>query len=185
MAGEVTAYIGLGSNLEAPRAQVERAVARLDGLDDTRVAAVSALYRNPALQAPGVPAQPDFINAVAQLRTRLGPLALLDALLGIEAAQQRRRDGVRWGPRTLDLDLLLYGRRQVAEPRLQVPHPELTRRPFVVFPLLELAPGLELPGGGPLAGYAGGLDAGALQPVGAVAGFEPAGGAARRLDAGG
>ena len=174
MAGAVTAYIGLGSNLDDPRAQVEQAVARLDRLGGSRVAAVSALYRNPALQAPGVPEQPAFINAVAQLRTRLAPLALLDALLGIEAAQQRRRDGVRWGPRTLDLDLLLYGRRQVAEPRLQVPHPELTRRPFVVFPLLELAPRLELPGDGPLSGYAAGLDAGALERVGTVPGFDGA-----------
>ncbi|MCC3751158.1 MAG: 2-amino-4-hydroxy-6-hydroxymethyldihydropteridine diphosphokinase [Halorhodospira halophila] len=172
MSTAITAYVGLGSNLEQPRRQIERAVVRLDLLADCRVQAVSSLYRNPALQAPGVPAQPDFINAVAALDTRLGPLALLDALLGIEAAQQRRRDGVRWGPRTLDLDLLLYGQMQVEEPRLQVPHPELARRPFVVHPLLEIAPGVRLPGAGALADAAAALGVDALERVGAVAGFE-------------
>ncbi|MFW6380261.1 MAG: 2-amino-4-hydroxy-6-hydroxymethyldihydropteridine diphosphokinase [Halorhodospira sp.] len=172
MAWEVVAYVGLGSNLDRPRAQIERAVVRLDLLDGCRVAAVSALYRNPALEAPGVPAQPDFINAVAQLRTCLAPRALLDALLGIETEQQRRREGVRWGPRTLDLDLLLYGQMQLVEPRLQVPHPELTRRPFVVFPLLELEPALELPGAAPLAAWVEALDGTTLERVGAVAGFE-------------
>jgi len=172
MSGSITAYVGLGSNLEQPHRQVERAVVRLDLLPGCRVVAVSGLFRNPALQAPGVPEQPDFINAVAAVETRLGPLALLDALLGIEAEQQRQRDGVRWGPRTLDLDLLLYGQMQVEEPRLQVPHPELVRRPFVVHPLMEIAPGLRLPGAGALAEVAAGLAADELQRVGAVAGFE-------------
>ncbi|ABM61458.1 2-amino-4-hydroxy-6-hydroxymethyldihydropteridine diphosphokinase [Halorhodospira halophila] len=172
MSTAITAYVGLGSNLDQPRRQIERAVVRLDLLPGCRVRAVSSLYRNPALQAPGVPPQPDFINAVAAVETRQGPLALLDALLGIEAEHQRRRDGVRWGPRTLDLDLLLYGQMQVEEPRLQVPHPELSQRPFVVHPLLEIAPGVRLPGAGALADAAAAVAADTLERIGAVAGFE-------------
>ena len=95
--------------------------------------------------------QPPYVNAVAALATTLAPEALLAALQGIEQAHQRRRDGVRWGPRTLDLDLLLYGSRAVDSATLQVPHPGLRLRGFVLYPLADIAPDLVLPDGTALA----------------------------------
>ncbi|MFP5465547.1 MAG: 2-amino-4-hydroxy-6-hydroxymethyldihydropteridine diphosphokinase [Gammaproteobacteria bacterium] len=146
------AYIGLGSNLDDPPAQLQQAVSALARLPDSRVVAVSPLYRN----APLVPAgedpagQPDYVNAVAALDTTLAPLALLDALQAIENDQHRVR-GRRWGPRTLDLDLLLYGNERIDLPRLTVPHPGLRERRFVLLPLRDVAPELVLPGGQRLA----------------------------------
>jgi len=139
----VPAYIGLGSNLGDPAARVERAVAQLADLADTRLVLLSPLYRNPPLAGMD---QPDYINAVAVLLTRLAPLALLDALQGLEQAQGRRRDGERWGPRTLDLDLLVFGAYRISEPRLTVPHPGICERNFVLFPLFDVAPDLRVPG---------------------------------------
>ena len=145
MSGEaVSAYIGLGSNLDDPRDQVSRALHELGALPDTHLVARSSLYASAPLGSPG---QPDYINAVAQLTTTLEPLRLLDALQGIEQVHRRvRRE--RWGPRTLDLDLLLYGDHLIDHPRLQVPHPQMQRRDFVLIPLLEIAPELAIPGQG-------------------------------------
>jgi 2-amino-4-hydroxy-6-hydroxymethyldihydropteridine diphosphokinase len=143
----VSAFIGLGSNLDDPRRQVGRALEELAGLPETTLAAQSGLYRS----APMGPAdQPAYINAVARLETRLAPEALLDALQAIEARHGRVRAGDRWGPRTLDLDILLYGDARIDSPRLRVPHPGLAARNFVLQPLAELAPDLDIPGLGPL-----------------------------------
>ncbi|MCB1725574.1 MAG: 2-amino-4-hydroxy-6-hydroxymethyldihydropteridine diphosphokinase [Chromatiaceae bacterium] len=141
-----SAYIGLGSNLHDPRRQVESALQALDRLPGGSLDARSSLYGSSPLGPPG---QPDYVNAVARLHTTLAPLDLLDALQSIEAAQGRRRD-MHWGPRTLDLDLLLYGGRRIVERRLVVPHPEMHRRAFVLVPLGEIAPDIDIPGHGPL-----------------------------------
>lgn len=140
---EVRAYIGVGSNLADPAVQVRAALASLAQLPESCLVAHSALYRNPPL---GPADQPDYVNAVAALDTWLEPLALLDALQAIEAGQGRVRGAERWGPRIIDLDLLLYGETRIDHPRLQVPHPGLVTRAFVLIPLQELAPALELPG---------------------------------------
>lgn len=142
-----TAFVGLGSNLGRPVSQVRAALCELDALQETRLMQQSSLYRSPPLGPAG---QPDYVNAVARLETRLAPHALLDRLQDIEQQHGRVR-GKRWGPRTLDLDLLLFGDRRIASERLRVPHPEMARRPFVLFPLSEIAPDLTLPGIGPLA----------------------------------
>ena len=135
------AWIGLGSNLEAPRRQVERAFDELARLPRTHLAGRSRLYRSDPVGPAG---QPDYVNAVAALDTALEPLALLDALQAIERTHGRVRT-LRWGPRTLDLDLLLYGERVQACERLTLPHPRLHERAFVLYPLADLAPGLVLP----------------------------------------
>ncbi|MFP5504681.1 MAG: 2-amino-4-hydroxy-6-hydroxymethyldihydropteridine diphosphokinase [Gammaproteobacteria bacterium] len=143
----VTAYVGLGSNLDDPQRQVEDALREVAALPDTVLAARSSLYRS----APMGPAdQPAYINAVARLDTRLAPEALLEALQAVETAHRRVRSGERWGPRTLDLDILLYGAARLDSPRLQVPHPGLAERNFVLEPLAEIAPELDIPGLGPL-----------------------------------
>ena len=140
----VAAWIGLGSNENDPQVQVERAIKALQQLPDTRCAWASGLYANPPL---GPIPQPDYVNAVAGLLTRLMPRALLEALQGIERDAGRDRSaGQRWGPRPLDLDLLTYGVRQIAEPGLKVPHPGIAERNFVLLPLLEVAPSLQIPG---------------------------------------
>jgi 2-amino-4-hydroxy-6-hydroxymethyldihydropteridine diphosphokinase len=127
----VTAYIGLGSNLQQPIQQVKQALLHLAELPQTHLLNASPLYRS----APLGPAdQPDYINAVAALATRLSPLALLDALQTIERQQGRVREGERWGPRTLDLDLLLYAEQKIQNDRLRVPHPGLGERNFVLYP---------------------------------------------------
>jgi 2-amino-4-hydroxy-6-hydroxymethyldihydropteridine diphosphokinase len=143
---QLRAWIGLGSNLEDPLAQVSTALQELKLLPDTTLAARSSLYRSDPVGPPG---QPDYINAVAALDTRLEPEALLDALQAIEQMHQRVRK-THWGPRTLDLDLLLYGDQVISTPRLTVPHAYMTERNFVLWPLAELAPELILPDGRPL-----------------------------------
>lgn len=140
------AYIGLGSNLENPLAQVKGAFDELGGIPDTVVLARSAIYSSRAVG----PEQPDYINAAALINTRLAPLALLDALQAIEQAHRRVRVQ-HWGPRTLDLDLLLYGNEIIGEERLTVPHPYLSQRSFVLYPLADINPHLQLPDGTPLA----------------------------------
>jgi 2-amino-4-hydroxy-6-hydroxymethyldihydropteridine diphosphokinase len=140
----VPAYVGLGSNLDDPVAQVRGALATLAEIPHTRLVAHSSLYRNPPM---GPAEQPEFVNAVAGLLTSLSAEALLQALNAIEDAHGRRRDGVRWGPRTLDLDLLIYGEMHLESERLTLPHAGLAERPFVLIPLAELAPGLRIPGG--------------------------------------
>lgn len=137
------AFIGLGSNLAEPSVQLAKAVVGLAGLPGTELVAQSPFYRS---RPVGPQDQPDFVNGAVWLRTTLSPLTLLDHLQDIEQAHGRERLQ-RWGPRTLDLDLLIYGDETLTEPRLTVPHPELPNRDFVLQPLLDLNPALALPDG--------------------------------------
>lgn len=140
-----TAWIGLGANLGDPPATFRNALDRLDALESVAVRSVSPVYRT----APwGRGGQPDFLNAVAGLETQRSPQALLAALLAIETDLGRVRDGERWGPRKIDLDLLVFGDRVVDEPGLRLPHPRLIERAFVLIPLADLAPDLVVPGAG-------------------------------------
>lgn len=138
------AFIGLGSNLADPVAQVVQALAALDGLPQTRLLKRSSLYRSAPV---GYLDQPDFINAVAQVETELAPRALLDALLALELECGRTRE-FQNAPRTLDLDVLLYDDLVHHEHGLTVPHPQMHRRAFVLQPLLEIAPDRIIPGVG-------------------------------------
>jgi 2-amino-4-hydroxy-6-hydroxymethyldihydropteridine diphosphokinase len=141
-------YIGLGANSGEPLPQLRRALTALHAQSDLTVLEVSALYHSPPM---GPQDQPDYLNAVASLRTPLAPEALLDILQAREAEAGRRRDR-RWGPRPLDLDLLLYGDVSVDTTRLRVPHPGLGDRAFVLLPLCDLVgPDFPLPGGQTLA----------------------------------
>ncbi|MHC1481170.1 2-amino-4-hydroxy-6-hydroxymethyldihydropteridine diphosphokinase [Frateuria aurantia] len=140
-----TVYVGLGANLGHPAQQLRQACAALSARDGVRVVKTSSLYRT----APwGVSDQPDFINAVVALETALAPEVLLAGLQQIEAAAGRVRTGERWGPRTLDLDILHVVGVTRTESDLVLPHPRIPERAFVLLPLHELAPGLELPGQG-------------------------------------
>jgi len=141
---KVIATVGLGANLNDPAAQVEYALAELDRLPGTRLLAQSSLYASAPV---GYVDQPDFINAVAQVETDLAPRALLAALLDIEHRHGRERS-FRNAPRTLDLDLLLYGNAHFHEDGLTLPHPRMTERAFVLLPLLEIAPAALIPGRG-------------------------------------
>ena len=136
------AFIGLGSNLGDSRTQVLQAIQALDGLPQSRLRAHSSLYRSAPV---GYLEQPDFVNAVAQIETALAPHALLDALLELERACGRTRDFLN-APRTLDLDVLLYGDLRHHEHGLTVPHPQMHLRAFVLQPLLEIAPDCAIPG---------------------------------------
>lgn len=147
-AAPVKAYIGLGSNLDDPERQVSLACGRLASIESSALIACSSLYGTTPL---GPIDQPAFVNAVACIETQLTPHGLLAALHGIERDQGRLRDGSRWGPRTLDLDLLLYHGLILHEPSLTLPHPEMTRRAFVLVPLAQIAPpDLVIPGQGRL-----------------------------------
>lgn len=144
----ITTYIGLGSNLGDSVAVLRAALRALDSLPRSRLLRASRLYRTPAW---GVREQPDFVNAVAMLETALPARELLAAMLEIEreAGRARRADGSdRWGPRTLDLDLLLFGEARIDEPGLHVPHPHLHERAFALVPLLEIAPDARIAGVG-------------------------------------
>jgi len=142
------AYIGLGSNLQKPAQQIEEALGLVAEIPVTRVVAVSSLYRS----APfGRVEQPDFVNAVASMMTQLVPLELLARLQDVENRQGRDRDEARWGPRVLDLDLLVYSAQTIDEPDLSVPHPGIGERNFVLLPLGEIAPDLVIPGLGRVA----------------------------------
>ncbi|HET7359561.1 MAG TPA: 2-amino-4-hydroxy-6-hydroxymethyldihydropteridine diphosphokinase [Rhodanobacteraceae bacterium] len=143
-----TAYVALGANLGDPRAQLLAAFDALAALQDTRLQARSRLYLTPPW---GLREQPPFVNAVAQLDTGLGPDELLQGLLDIERAAGRERNGERWGPRRLDLDLLLHGDTVRDDARLTLPHPRMAERAFVLLPLAELAPQLDIPGHGRIA----------------------------------
>lgn len=137
------AWIGLGANLGRPRQTLEQALIALRALPRSRLVATSPSYWT----APwGLEDQPEFLNAVACLKTELEPLQLLRALLAIEAGLGRKRDGERWGPRELDLDLLLVDDQQIEEAELSLPHPRLHERAFVLLPLADLAPELDIPG---------------------------------------
>jgi 2-amino-4-hydroxy-6-hydroxymethyldihydropteridine diphosphokinase len=138
-------YIGVGSNLEDPHAQLTRAFAKLAELPSSRVVLTSPVY----ISKPFGPVdQPDFANAVVGLLTRLEPLALLANLRTLEAAQGRPEAGQRkrWGPRVIDLDVLVYGRERLNDPELTIPHPGIVERNFVLYPLADIAPDLEIPG---------------------------------------
>ncbi|MFZ5482802.1 MAG: 2-amino-4-hydroxy-6-hydroxymethyldihydropteridine diphosphokinase [Pseudomonadota bacterium] len=146
MAETHTAFIALGANLGEPARQIESAFAALDGLEGTRLTARSALYVS---HPEGYPEQPDYLNAVARIDTRLGPRPLLGRLLDIEQSHGRERT-FRNAPRTLDLDILLFDALEVDECGLHIPHPRMHERAFVLIPLAELAPELVIPGQGPL-----------------------------------
>jgi 2-amino-4-hydroxy-6-hydroxymethyldihydropteridine diphosphokinase len=128
-------YIALGSNLGNPEVQLRKAVAALEALPDTQLDQLSDIYRSVAV---GPKIQPDYLNAVIRLATNLSPTKLLNALQKIEQDQGRIREE-RWGPRTLDLDILLYGDQQVASEKLTIPHPRMRERDFVLYPLREIS----------------------------------------------
>lgn len=151
----VRAWIGLGSNIGDGRAEIARALQRLALHPELSLCRQSSLYRSAAW---GEPDQPDFYNAVAEFETRLEPQALLDLLLETEAALGRVRDGQRWGPRRIDLDLLLMGDAQLARPGLSLPHPRMHLRAFVLLPLAEIEPGLQIPGRGSVSSCLGKLE---------------------------
>ncbi len=140
-------YRGLGSKLGEPLQQLRAALGALSQLPASQLVAVSSFYSSAPL---GPSDQPQYVNAVAALDTQLEPLALLDQLQQIEREQGRERKAERWGPRTLDLDILLFGSQQLDLPRLQVPHYHMHAREFVLYPLAELAADLTLPDGRPL-----------------------------------
>jgi 2-amino-4-hydroxy-6-hydroxymethyldihydropteridine diphosphokinase len=142
----VRVFVALGSNLDDPVAQVESGVRALARVPDSRVIRCSSLYRTAPV---GVTGQPDFINAVCELDSSLSPAGLMDALLEIEREHGRIREQPG-GPRTLDLDLLLYGGATMHMPTLDVPHPRMHERAFVLYPLHEIAPELVIPGRGPV-----------------------------------
>lgn len=137
-------YIGLGSNLAEPRQQLQNALSALTQTDGISHVECSPLYISDPL---GPADQPRYVNAVARLMTTLAPLQLLDELQRIEQEQGRVRKEQRWGPRTLDLDILLYDQQRIDEPRLTVPHYHMQARAFVLYPLADLAPDLLLPDG--------------------------------------
>ncbi|MCY3803430.1 MAG: 2-amino-4-hydroxy-6-hydroxymethyldihydropteridine diphosphokinase [Gammaproteobacteria bacterium] len=141
------AYIGLGSNLESPEKQLPRAMQTLQQLPDIQLLRSSSLYRS---QPMGMAGQPDFVNAVAKISTDLYPMELLAILQEIEQQHQRVRTEERWGPRTLDLDILLYGDLQMHTKELQIPHPGISDREFVLIPLQEIEGDLVIPGKGSL-----------------------------------
>ena len=148
------AYVGVGANLGDRRATIERAVDLLRAAPGVEVLAVSTLRETDPV---GFEEQPRFLNGAVELETTLGPRALLDLLLGVERDLGRTREGPRFGPRAIDLDLLVYGDEHVDEPGLTVPHPRLHERRFALEPLAELAPELELPGRGPVERLLAGL----------------------------
>ena len=140
----IRAYVGLGANLGEPRRQLTEALIAMSGLPETRLAGHSSFYRTAPV---GHEDQPEFLNAVAALDTRLAPGVLLEGLQGIERRHHRERSFPN-APRTLDLDLLLFGEEQIARPGLTVPHPRMHQRAFVLQPLLELDPEASIPGKG-------------------------------------
>ena len=142
------AYVGVGSNLQMPARQVEDAFDLLANIEGSRLVRRSSLYRSTPF---GGIEQPDFVNAAAALLTTLGPSDFLAALQAIEKRQGRERDGARWGPRVLDLDLLVFGGESIERPGITVPHPGIAERNFVLLPLGEIAPDLVIPGLGRVA----------------------------------
>lgn len=161
---KINACIGLGANLGDAVDTVRVALAELGRLPDTRVLVASRLYRTPAW---GREDQPDFVNAAARLETSLPPLELLDGLLAIEQRHGRvRLPGERWGPRTLDLDVLLYDAQVIDLPRLKVPHPHLHERAFALLPLAEIAAELRIPGRGTVHEALAAVPVCGLEPIG-------------------
>ena len=139
-------YIGLGSNLENPKAQIEKALSALNRSNGVAVNEVSSFYESkPLLDMPG----PNYINAVCSIKTSLDAIDLLDVCQGIENDQKRVRE-VKWGSRTIDLDILLYGQQVISSERLSIPHPEITNRAFVLVPLYEIDKEIKVPLLGPV-----------------------------------
>jgi 2-amino-4-hydroxy-6-hydroxymethyldihydropteridine diphosphokinase len=155
---KVRAYVGLGGNLGDPQSAMGAALAMLHADDDIDILRVSSLYRTPPW---GLVDQPDFLNAVAEIETTLAPRLLLDACLAAERALKRVRNE-RWGPRAIDLDVLIYGDLSIHEDGLTVPHPRIAERAFVLVPLLEIAPRLMI-GGRPLDAALQTLDTSGIQ----------------------
>ena len=142
------AYIGLGSNLKGPKEQIEKALKALSEAKEITLLSVSSFYQSkPLMDMPG----PNYLNVVCKIETNLSALDLLNYCQEIESNQHRMRE-VKWGSRTIDLDILLYGNQVLVTQRLTVPHPEMINRAFVLFPLFEIEPGLKLPLLGPLKG---------------------------------
>ena len=140
----IESFIGLGSNLNDPTHQISRAIQRVSDIEKLTLMQQSSLYKS----APMGPQDQDpYVNAVIRVNTGLSPLALLGSLAAIEEEFGRDRSVGHWGPRVIDLDILLYAQQEIRLRRLIVPHPGLTEREFVVYPLLEIAPNLTLPGG--------------------------------------
>ena len=150
----VRAYVGVGANLGDRRATIERPIDLLRGTPGLEVLAVSTLRETDPV---GYEDQPRFVNGALEVETTLTARELLDALLAVERDLGRTREGPRFGPRTIDLDLLLYGDERLDEAGLTVPHPRLHERRFALEPLAELAPELEIPGRGPVAELLSGL----------------------------
>jgi len=149
------AYVGIGSNLQGPARQIDEATDLLAEIPGIQLFSVSQKYRS----APfGGVEQPDFVNVVAALLTRLAPQDLLGTLQDIEIRQGRERNNIRWGPRVLDLDLLVYSDWKIDEPGLTVPHPGIGERNFVLLPLGEIVPELVVPGLGRVAGIPVNMD---------------------------
>ena len=149
------AYVGIGSNLDSPQDQLERAIEALAELESTILVRTSPFYRSAALDGSE---QPDYINAVSALLTRLDAGSLLESLQQIERAHGRTRGAEKWGPRTLDLDLLVYSSASIDGKDLKVPHPGISERNFVLLPLLDIAPHLIIPGQGSVTGLAAAVD---------------------------
>ena len=160
-----TAYIALGSNLEQPQRQLQTGFGALARLPDTQLIAQSSLYRSAAV---GYADQPDFVNAVAAIRTALAPRALLDALLAIEREHGRVRAFAN-APRTLDLDIVLYGEQVIHAPGLSVPHPRMHERAFVMVPLAEIAPDALVPGHGRVRDMLAAVDVTSVSALGKAA----------------
>lgn len=158
----IPAYVALGSNLDDPRAQVERAFGALGELNETRLVVRSSLYRSRPL---GPVEQPDFVNAVAGILTRLEPSSLLAELKALEERLGREKPAVRWGPRRIDLDLLVHGSARIDETGLTVPHPGIAERAFVLEPLAEIAPDLDVPGLGKVSSLLARLAASGLERI--------------------
>jgi 2-amino-4-hydroxy-6-hydroxymethyldihydropteridine diphosphokinase len=155
------AYIGLGSNLDNPMNQVKAAFLKIANIEKTHCLAYSSLYLSPPL---GLMAQPDYVNAVVKLSTELSAEKLLNALFEVENAHHRQRRE-RWGARTLDCDLLLYGQHIIHKKKITVPHPEMTQRSFVLLPLAEIEPNLVLPNGQTLTSFLARCDISALSKI--------------------
>ena len=158
----VRAYVGLGSNLDDPAAQLQAALRALSEIPHTRLCRASRLYRTPPW---GLLDQPEFVNAVAELETELTPPELLEALQAVERGAGRERIE-RWGPRILDLDLLLHGEAQIDAPGLHLPHPHLHERAFVLLPLAELVADLVVPGRGRVADLLAAVDCRGIEALG-------------------
>lgn len=154
-------WLALGSNLADPLQQVQNALDALAAIPQTRVVAISSFYRTPPY---GPQDQPDYLNAVVELATALQPDALLDHTQRVEQEQGRVRKDHRWGPRTLDLDILLFDRQTIASDRLTVPHYDMHNRAFMLVPLLEIAPSITLPDGTPVASLLAPLDRTQIRP---------------------